>query len=124
MENLESQEQDTTSVGTQIPILPEISLYKIRQYHTDYDNRPSNSISFIPAIEYVLGVYTVNFKCTTFILTGSSGNWPPFLQPERFNLHNMTVVIYTGLRGGLEHLKIETRSIDERFESVMGEYVI
>ena len=31
---------------------------------------------------------------------------------------------YTGLRGGLEHLKIETRLIDERFESVMGECVI
>ena len=28
---------------------------------------------------------------------------------------------YTGLRGGLEHLKIETRLIDERFASVMGE---
>jgi hypothetical protein len=25
---------------------------------------------------------------------------------------------YTGYRGGLEHLKIETRLIDERFESL------
>ena len=31
---------------------------------------------------------------------------------------------YTELRGVLEHLKIETRLIDERFESVMGECVI
>ena len=31
---------------------------------------------------------------------------------------------YTGLRGGLEHLKMETRLIDERFASVMGECVI
>ena len=31
---------------------------------------------------------------------------------------------YTGLIGGLEHLKIETRLIDERFVSVMGERVI
>ncbi len=31
---------------------------------------------------------------------------------------------YTRLRGGLEHLKIETRLIDERFVSVMGEWVI
>jgi hypothetical protein len=30
---------------------------------------------------------------------------------------------YTGLCGGLEHLKIETRLINERFDSVMGEYV-
>ena len=32
-----------------------------------------------------------------------------------------TIHQYTGLRGGLEHLKIETRLIDERFASVMGE---
>jgi hypothetical protein len=31
---------------------------------------------------------------------------------------------YTWFRGGLEHLKIETRLIDERFASVMGECVI
>ena len=30
---------------------------------------------------------------------------------------------YTGLLGGLEHLKIETRLINERFVSVMGECV-
>ena len=35
-----------------------------------------------------------------------------------------TRLAYTGLRGGLEHLKIETRLIDERFASVMGECVI
>jgi hypothetical protein len=35
-----------------------------------------------------------------------------------------TRLAYTGLRGGLEHLKIKTRLIDERFASVMGEYVI
>ncbi len=31
---------------------------------------------------------------------------------------------YSRLHGGLEHLKIETKLIDERFESVMGEYVL
>ncbi len=35
-----------------------------------------------------------------------------------------TRLTYTVLCGGLEHLKIETRFIDERFESVMGECVI
>ena len=35
-----------------------------------------------------------------------------------------TRLAYTGLRGGLEHLKIETRLIDERFASLMGECVI
>ena len=34
-----------------------------------------------------------------------------------------TRLVYTGLLGGLEHLKIETRLIDERFVSVMGECV-
>ena len=32
--------------------------------------------------------------------------------------------VHTRLSEGLEHLKIETRLIDERFESVMGECVI
>jgi hypothetical protein len=32
-----------------------------------------------------------------------------------------TRLAYTELRGGLEHLKIETRLLDERFASVMGE---
>ena len=31
---------------------------------------------------------------------------------------------YTGFHGGLEHLKIETRLIDERFDCVMGECVM
>jgi hypothetical protein len=35
-----------------------------------------------------------------------------------------TLLAYTVLHGGLEHLKIETRLIDERFASVMGECVI
>jgi hypothetical protein len=35
-----------------------------------------------------------------------------------------TCLAYTGLFGELEHLKIETRLIDEKFESVMGECVI
>ena len=34
-----------------------------------------------------------------------------------------TRLTFTGLRGELEHLKIETRLIDEMFPSVMGEYV-
>ena len=32
-------------------------------------------------------------------------------------------LVYTGWIGELEHLKIETRFIDEMFASVMGEYV-
>jgi hypothetical protein len=33
-----------------------------------------------------------------------------------------TCLVYTGLLEELEHLKIETRLIDEMFPSVMGEY--
>ena len=40
------------------------------------------------------------------------------------NTEGSTRLVYTGLNGGLEHLKIETRLIDERFASVMGECVI
>ena len=45
---------------------------------------------------------------------------------ERLNAEaeGSTRLTYTGLCGGLEHLKIETRLIDERFVSVMGECVI
>ncbi len=32
-------------------------------------------------------------------------------------------LVYTGLVLELEHLKIETRLIDEKFANVMGEYV-
>jgi len=34
-----------------------------------------------------------------------------------------TRVPHTGLLGGLEHLKIETRLIDEKITNAMGEYV-
>ena len=34
-----------------------------------------------------------------------------------------TRLAYTGLLGGLEHLKIKTRLIDEKIANVMGEYV-
>ena len=44
------------------------------------------------------------------------------------NLRDFSVTVshltYTGLRWGLEHLKIETRLIDKRFASVMGDCVI
>ncbi len=43
---------------------------------------------------------------------------------KRLKADGSTRLAYTGLRGGLEHLKIETRLIDERFASVMGECVI
>ncbi len=43
---------------------------------------------------------------------------------HRSKVEGSTHLTYTGLCGGLEHLKIETRLRDERFESVMGTCVI
>jgi len=42
----------------------------------------------------------------------------------KVKVEGSTRLTYTGLCGGLEHLKIETRVIDVRFGSVMGECVI
>jgi hypothetical protein len=42
----------------------------------------------------------------------------------RVKAEGSTRLAYTGFHGGLEHLKIETRLIDERFDCVMGECVI
>jgi hypothetical protein len=49
----------------------------------------------------------------------------PRFQYERLKAkaERSTRLTYTGLRGGLEHLKIETRLIDERFVSVMSIYL-
>jgi hypothetical protein len=41
----------------------------------------------------------------------------------RTKVEESTLLSDTGLFGELEHLKIKTRSIDEMFASVMGEYV-
>jgi hypothetical protein len=46
------------------------------------------------------------------------------IKDRKSKVEGSTRLVYTGLRGGLEHLKIETRSMDERFVSVMGECVI
>jgi hypothetical protein len=44
---------------------------------------------------------------------------------ERLNtkVEESTRLTHTGLIGELEHLKIKTRLIEEKFASVMGEYV-
>ncbi len=48
------------------------------------------------------------------------------LRDERLKVktEGSTLLTYTGLCGGLEHLKIETRLINEMFANVMGECVI
>jgi hypothetical protein len=46
------------------------------------------------------------------------------IKDRKSKVEGSTRLVYTRLRGGLEHLKIETRLMDERFVSVMGECVI
>jgi hypothetical protein len=41
----------------------------------------------------------------------------------KVEVEESTHLVYTGLFGGLEHLKTKTRLIDVMFASVMGEYV-
>ncbi len=49
---------------------------------------------------------------------------PIYDERLRAKAEGSTRLVYAGLCGGLEHLKIETRLRDERFESVKGECVI
>ena len=46
------------------------------------------------------------------------------MEDYKLKIKEFTRLTYTGLLGGLEHLKIETRLIDERFASVIDECVI
>jgi hypothetical protein len=46
--------------------LNEATADKIRAYHTDYNNRPSNSISFIPDIVSTSGRVHSEFVCLLF----------------------------------------------------------
>jgi hypothetical protein len=45
------------------------------------------------------------------------------MKDQKLKLRGLHVSYTLGSSGGLEHLKIETRLIDERFPSVMGECV-
>jgi len=59
--------------------LNEAAADKLRQYREDYNNRPSNAISFMSAIASTSRRLHSEFSiCAPFIFTGSSGNWPFF----------------------------------------------
>ncbi len=45
------------------------------------------------------------------------------MKDEKVKVKGSTHLTYTGWLVGLEHLKIETRLIDEMFPSVMGESI-
>jgi hypothetical protein len=57
---------------------------KIRSYRADYNNRPSNTISFVPHI----GSTFTKWICATSSFTRSPGNWPIFC---RFRSSSSTI---------------------------------
>jgi hypothetical protein len=67
--------------------LNEAAADKIRQYSSDYNNRPSNTISFM------LGVYIVNL--CAFCSYRLIGKLTAFLQLQEFSLRNLTVASST-----------------------------
>jgi hypothetical protein len=66
---------------------------KVRQYRSDYNNRPSNSISFMPVLLVRLGVYIVNL--CAFYSYRLIGKLTAFFQLQEFSLRNMTVASST-----------------------------
>jgi hypothetical protein len=84
---------------------------------------------------FSLWILLVKFDVLRWIPKFSSLTW--FLNPQNFSAGRLmvclwlkaktegsTLLVYTELRGELEHLKIVTRLINERFVSVMDECVI
>ena len=56
--------------------LHETDVDKIRDHRTDYNNRPSNSISFISTGGSTSDLLHMMWGCTNFIFSDSSGNRP------------------------------------------------
>ena len=54
--------------------LNETAADNIRQYPVDYNNRPSNAISFMSDIAMTSGHLHCEFVCVSFIFADSSGN--------------------------------------------------
>jgi hypothetical protein len=61
---------------------------KIRQYHTDYNNRPSNTISFIPAISSTSG--RLHWEFVHLLFYRLIGKLTAFLELQEFSLRNPT----------------------------------
>ncbi len=78
--------------------LNEAAADKIRSYRADYNNRPSNAISFIPAIASTSGRLHSDFVCLPCQVYKVIGKLTTFLQiqpPREFSLRNMTVASST-----------------------------
>ena len=73
--------------------LKEAAADKILEYRADYNNRPSNAISFMPAIASTSGRLLVNL-CALYSYR-LIGKLTAFLQLQEFSLRNRTVEPFT-----------------------------
>ncbi len=83
----------------------------------------TNYITSLPQPSVWEASISSNFNSSSFITPTPSTSSTPNLRFIRYNKQNKENPRSEVRHGGLEHLKIETRLIDERFESVMGECV-
>jgi hypothetical protein len=93
--------QDLTKVCLQVVRTNEdqVSPDKIRQYHSDYNNRPSNSISFMSDITSTSGSLHSELVCLLFLQTHretdhflpTSGVQLPSSDRDQFHYHRTTV---------------------------------
>jgi hypothetical protein len=72
-----------TSDGT----LNEVVVDKVRQYRADYNNRPSNAISFMTAISRTSGRLHCEFVCLYFLLKSNVVHILPKVAVLRMNLN-------------------------------------
>jgi hypothetical protein len=73
--------------------LNEAAADKIRQYRANYNNNPSNAISYIPAVASTSGRLHSAFVRPVFLQAHRETN--RFLQLQEFSLRNMTVASST-----------------------------
>ena len=73
--------------------LNETATDKIRSYRVDYNNRPSNVISFMTAIASTSGRLHSAFVCLRFLRAHRDTD--PFFQCQEFTLYNLPVTSST-----------------------------
>ena len=92
-------------------------LISTRQYRTDYNNRPSNSISFIPPIPSSSGSLHSEFVCILFLQTHRetdhffevSGVHLP--EPDRDQFHYHRTVFSSHLKSKVDNILVKSASL-------------
>ena len=93
--------------------LNEVLPDKIRDHRTDYNNRPSNSISFIPAVTSTFGHLHCDLVRILFFRLNGKQN--AFLLLQEFSLHNptssTTVMFYSQLKSKVGNILDKTAAL-------------